>query len=86
MTRLVSLCLAVFMLAVIVTSAEPVQPQTCVQVMIDLQTYDGPKHYENFCLSEPAMYGNGLLSVEAVSLADGIFRDGFDPTPPSAEQ
>ena len=66
--------------------AAPATDPCAVQVVIDLHTYDGPKHYENFCLSQPAMYGNGLLSVEAVSLADGIFRDGFDPTPPSAEQ
>ena len=50
-----------------------------VQVVIDLTTYEGPKHYQNFCLSEPALYGNGLLSVEAVSMGDGIFKNGFDP-------
>jgi hypothetical protein len=82
MTRLPSLILSTTLLTVLPSSQPEVQ--TCaVQVVIDLQTYDGPKHYENFCLSQPAMYGDGLLSIEAVSLGDGIFRDGFD-TPPVA--
>lgn len=74
---------------IIVPASGQNTPQPCaVQVVIDLQTYDGPKHYQNFCLSQPVMYGDGLLSIVAISLGDGLFRDGFD-TPPvatSAEQ
>lgn len=58
---------------------EPAAPACAVQVVIDLQTYGGPKHFENFCLTSPAMYGDGLLSIEAISAGDGIFANGFDP-------
>ena len=67
-------------LMTLIAYGQTVEPQTCaVQVVIDLQTYDGPQHFENLCLSQPAMYGDGLLSVEAVSMGDGLFKDGFDP-------
>jgi len=56
--------------------------QPCaVQVVIDLTTYEGPKHYQNFCLSEPALYGNGLLSVEAVGIGDKLFHGDFEVWP-----
>lgn len=80
MTRIPSLIASATLLAVL-PSSQP-EAQTCaVQVVIDLQTYDGPKHYDNLCLSLPAMYGNGLLSIEAVSMGNGIFKSGFDPLP-----
>ena len=57
-------------------------PPCAVQVVIDLSTYDGPKHFQDLCLSQPALYGDGLLSVEARSMGDGLFRDGFDGVAP----
>jgi hypothetical protein len=80
MTRLPSLILSATLLTVLPSSQPEVQ--TCaVQVVIDLQTYDGPKHYENFCLSLPAMYGDGLLSIEAVGIGDKLFHGDFELWP-----
>lgn len=82
--RVVALLIALLPGAIAAQPAPaPDAPQPCaVQVVIDLQTYEGPKHFENFCLSLPAMYGNGLLSVEATGMGDGIFKDGFDGANP----
>ena len=56
-------------------------PPCAVQVVIDLSTYEGAKHYENLCLSSPASYGDGLLMIEAVGVGDGIFKSGFEVWP-----
>lgn len=81
MTRLISLAACAFMLAVIVTSANEPQQACAVSVKFTLHTSTGPVVIDNACLSAPATYTNGVLTIEVVDFGDGIFRDGFD-TPP----
>lgn len=73
--EIVPILLAALLLAIPAVAGTPNCP---VQVSIDLDTYNGAVHYENICLTLPAMYSNGLLSIEGVELGDGIFKDGFD--------
>lgn len=54
-------------------------PPCTVQVVLDLTTYGGPKHYDNLCLSLPATYGDGLLMIEAVGIGDELFHGDFEP-------
>lgn len=54
-------------------------PPCTVRVVLDLTTYDGPKHYDDLCLSLPATYGDGLLMIEAVGIGDKLFHGDFEP-------
>lgn len=72
---LVTLALTV---AVAIAGGPDPEPPCAVLVEFTLHGYDGI-HIDQACLSAPAVYSNGLLTVEAVQ--DGIFRAGFEQWP-----
>lgn len=71
--NIIHLSAAAFIAAVAVNSA---QPQTCVPVVFTLHTSTGPIVIDNACLSTNGY--NGVLTIEAIDMGDGIFKDGFD--------
>lgn len=73
-TLLQTLATCAFLAAVAVNAA---QPATCVPVKFTLHAYSGPVVIDSACLGANGY--NGTLTVEAIDLADGIFRNGFDP-------
>jgi hypothetical protein len=81
MTRIISLLACAFMLAVIVASAEPAPnaPVCAVEVDIVYHSYTGPQYIQGVCLSEPAVYANGILVLDIIDNGDSVFSNGFDP-------
>ena len=64
----------------ITTTAQPMQPwqpPCAITTDITVHTYIGPIVITDLCLTL-ARYTGDHLQVQAIDLADGIFRDGFD--------
>lgn len=58
---------------------EPNAPVCAVQVDIVIHSYEGPIHIEDVCLSQPAVYSNGVLVLDLIDDSSSVFRNGFDP-------
>jgi hypothetical protein len=58
---------------------EPNAPVCAVEVDIVYHSYTGPQYIQGVCLSEPAVYANGILVLDIIDNGDSIFANGFDP-------
>lgn len=58
---------------------EPNAPVCAVEVDIVYHAYTGPQYIQGVCLSEPAVYANGILVLDIIDSGDSVFSNGFDP-------